>query len=136
MTANQPVMNNDVSPTGEWNDSLAGDFLWTNANFAEAISDVMTPCTWSMWQLYIDQVIPVQLPGNCPMAGNIGGRPYLNLSVMASFGRVFGAKPRDTLRRAESMFGRIPEDIEIPTVPISLGMMLKTFLSGLSLIHI
>jgi len=117
-------------PTIEWNDSLAGDFLWTNANFAEAISDVMTPCTWSMWQIYIDQVIPVRLPGNFPIAGNIGGRPYLNLSMMASFGRVFGAKPRDTLRRAESMFGRIPEEIEIPTIPISLWIVLKTFLPG------
>lgn len=130
MTANRSTINNAVSPTGEWNDSLVGDFLWTNANFAEAISDVMTPCTWSMWQIYIDQVIPVKLPGNFPMAGNIGGRPYLNLSMTASFGRVFGAKPMDTLRRAESMFGRIPDDIEIPTVPISLGTVLKTFLPG------
>jgi hypothetical protein len=122
---------NDVALTGEWNDSLVGNFLWTNANFAEAISDVMTPCTWSMWQIYLGQVIPVQLPGNYPLAGNIGGRPYLNLSMTASFGRVFGAKPRDTLRRAESMFGRIPDDIEIPTVPISLATVLKTFLPGM-----
>ena len=46
-------------PTDAWNDSLIGDFLWTNVNFAEAISAVMTPCTWSMWQIYIGQVIPV-----------------------------------------------------------------------------
>ncbi|MFN2285567.1 MAG: pyruvate, phosphate dikinase, partial [Anaerolineae bacterium] len=131
MVSNRSAIRNGISPTDAWNDSLAGDFLWTNANFAEAISDVMTPCTWSMWQIYLGQVIPVQLPDNFPLAGNIGGRPYLNLSMMASFGRVFGAKPRDTLRRAESMFGRIPEDIEIPTVPISLGTVFKTFLPGM-----
>jgi len=122
---------NDMALTGEWNDSLAGDFLWTNANFAEAISDVMTPCTWSMWQMYIAQVVPVQLPGNYPLAGNIAGRPYVNLSITASFGRVFGLDPREALHRAEGLFGRIPEDIEIPTIPISFGTVLKIFLSGL-----
>jgi rifampicin phosphotransferase len=30
-----------------WNDSLDGDYLWTSANLAEAIPDVMTPSTWS-----------------------------------------------------------------------------------------
>ncbi len=25
-----------------WNDSLAGDFLWTKTNFGEAVPDVMT----------------------------------------------------------------------------------------------
>ncbi|MGC9397142.1 MAG: PEP-utilizing enzyme [Anaerolineae bacterium] len=130
MTSKRTVTGDAALPTDAWNDSLIGDFLWTNANFAEAISDVMTPCTWSMWQIYLGQVMPVRLPENFPMAGNIGGRPYLNLSMMASFGRVFGAKPRATLRRAESMFGRIPDDIEIPTVPITLRTVFKTFLPG------
>ena len=26
----------------EWNDSLAGDYLWSNVNFGEAITEVMT----------------------------------------------------------------------------------------------
>lgn len=29
--------------TFEWNDSLSGDFLWTNTNVGESISDVVTP---------------------------------------------------------------------------------------------
>lgn len=29
--------------TGEWNDSLAGEFLWSNVNVSEAVPDVMTP---------------------------------------------------------------------------------------------
>jgi hypothetical protein len=41
---------------GEWNHSLAGDFLWTNSNFCEAICDVMTPATWSMWGIYLEAV--------------------------------------------------------------------------------
>ncbi|MBN1876021.1 MAG: pyruvate, phosphate dikinase, partial [Anaerolineae bacterium] len=132
MTSNQLFTIEDaVSPTGEWNDSLTGDFLWTNVNFAEAISDVMTPCTWSIWQIYIAEVVPIRLPGNYPLAGNIAGRPYLNLSMNASFGRVFGLTARETLCRSEGLFGRIPEDVEIPTLPISLGTVLKTFLPGL-----
>ncbi len=29
----------------QWNDSLAGDFLWSNVNVSEAHPDVMTPIT-------------------------------------------------------------------------------------------
>jgi len=126
-------MNLPKPPTTDtlrWNDSLTGDFLWTNANFAEAIADVMTPCTWSMWQQYISQVVPIQLP-NLPISGNIGGRPYLNLSVSASFGRAFGFKPKEIIRRGEGIFGRIPDDVEIPTVRVALGTILKSYLPTL-----
>ena len=34
-------------PGEQWNDSLAGDYLWTNGNLGEALPDVMTPATWS-----------------------------------------------------------------------------------------
>jgi len=84
-----------------------------------------------MWQMYIAQVVPVQLPGNYPLAGNIAGRPYVNLSITASFGRVFGLNPREALRRSENLFGRIPEDIEIPTISFSFGTVLKIYLPGL-----
>jgi hypothetical protein len=33
--------------TGEWNDSPAGEFLWSNANVSEAVPNIMTPSTWS-----------------------------------------------------------------------------------------
>lgn len=39
---------------GEWNDSLTGDYLWTSANYGEAVPDVMTPCTWSLVQILLD----------------------------------------------------------------------------------
>ena len=38
--------------TGEWNDSLSGEFLWSNINVGEALLDVMTPSTWSLWSTY------------------------------------------------------------------------------------
>ena len=40
-----------------WNDSRAGDFLWTNTNVGEAIPDVMTPATWSMVQVFLSDAM-------------------------------------------------------------------------------
>ncbi len=37
----------------EWNDSLSGDSLWSCANVGEAVPDVMTPCTWSLIQVFL-----------------------------------------------------------------------------------
>ena len=31
--------------TGEWNDSLTNDHLWSSVNTREAVPDVMTPYT-------------------------------------------------------------------------------------------
>lgn len=62
--------------TGEWNDSLKGDYLWSNVNFGEAIPDVMTPLTWSVVEFVLDDWVFIP---DVPMVGNIGGRPYLNI---------------------------------------------------------
>jgi hypothetical protein len=41
-----------------WNDSLVGDYLWSNVNFGEAITAVMTPIggircvVFANWRLY------------------------------------------------------------------------------------
>ncbi len=32
----------------EWNYSLIGDFIWSNVNFGEAVTETMTPLTWSV----------------------------------------------------------------------------------------
>ena len=67
--------------SGEVNDSLAGDFLWSNVNFGEAVPEVMTPLAWAVLQFTLADW--VFLPGYSTV-GNIGGRPYLNISVFAS----------------------------------------------------
>lgn len=112
-----------------WNDSFKGDFLWTNSNFCEAISDVMTPATWSMWEIYTEAV-PFQIPGY-PLVGVIGGRPYINLSLLASMGRVFGMDSRKFLQRAENVWGRVPEEVEIPLLPMTNLQMLRSMLPAL-----
>ena len=76
--------------TGEWNDSLAGDFIWDNANIGEALSMVVTPFTWSLvGGLYEQMDI---LPG-FHSAGNIGGRPYQNASAMYQMLKAMGKDP-------------------------------------------
>jgi pyruvate,water dikinase len=51
MSNPQRLPNPDVI---EWNDSLTGDFLWSNVNFGEAVTQTMTPLTWSVIQFTLD----------------------------------------------------------------------------------
>jgi pyruvate,water dikinase len=45
-----------------WNDSLTGDYLWTSTNLGEAIPDVMTPCTWSLVQIFMRHAMATAAP--------------------------------------------------------------------------
>lgn len=122
--AKQPVTNQNIDrqahnlATGEWNDSLIGDYLWTSTNFGEAFPDVMTPLTWSMARKYTEAVLPVQKNFTMPMMGNIAGRLYFNISMGMSFAVAIGLSKEKLLRNAAETFGRIPSQIEIPIVPI------------------
>ena len=104
--------------TGEWNDSLTGEFLWSNVNLSEAVPDVMTPSTWSLWWIFHYETNPIVLPGNYPFCGNIAGRPYFNLSLLFSVYRAVGQDARKEMRG--DMLGSISPDVEIPVLPFSL----------------
>ncbi|WP_309110910.1 PEP/pyruvate-binding domain-containing protein [Saccharothrix sp.] len=96
-----------------WNDSLRGDYLWTCANLGEAVPSVMTPATWSFAQVLARPPI-----GGVPTTGNIGGRFYLNLSAVFAVASALGLT--GLMRRlAEHTFGRIPDDVEVPPLPLS-----------------
>jgi phosphohistidine swiveling domain-containing protein len=103
--------------TGEWNDSLAGEFLWSNVNVNEAVPDVMTPSTWSLWWIYHYEVSPFEFPGDYPMCGNICGRPYLNLGLLLSIYRVLGRDVRKEMQG--DMIGSAPAELDIPFIPFS-----------------
>jgi pyruvate,water dikinase len=113
--------------TGEWNDSLTGDFLWSNVNFGEAMPDVMTPLTWSVvYQLRFGEWRI--LPGHVPI-GNIGGRPYLNLSLFASLFRALGRNSHDLLDLIEgTLYTRLSQGMEIPVIPLSPASLLAVLL--------
>ena len=82
--------------TGEFNDSLTGDYVWNCVNVGEAMSVVMTPFTWSMMRLAFDELNV--LPGYSAV-GNIGGRLYQNvtvgISVLAALGQDFQSMAKE-----------------------------------------
>jgi rifampicin phosphotransferase len=99
-----------------WNDSRSGDFLWTNTNVGEAIPDVMTPASWSMVQVFLtDAMATASIPPYVGY-GRIGGRIYLNLSVMVTLSAAVGVSQRSYRSLSEEVFGKLPDDLEIPPV--------------------
>ncbi|MGW2216611.1 PEP/pyruvate-binding domain-containing protein [Nonomuraea sp. NPDC001684] len=101
----------------EWNDSLKGDYLWTAGNLGEAIPDVMTPATWSFVRIFIHEAMSASALPGFDLVGNIGGRFYMNLSVVHSIAAALGMRSR--LGAVEQVFGRLPAGLEVPLVRLS-----------------
>ncbi|MER6574547.1 PEP/pyruvate-binding domain-containing protein [Nonomuraea sp. NPDC001023] len=101
----------------EWNDSLKGDYLWTAGNLGEAIPDVMTPATWSFVQIFIREAMSASALPGFDLVGNIGGRFYMNLSVVHSIAAALGMRSR--LGAVEQVFGRLPAGLEVPPVRLA-----------------
>ncbi len=99
-----------------WNDTLRGDFLWTNANFGEAMPEVMTPFSWSLLrQAPLSEWLHIE---GSPCLGNIGGRLYFNVSVLASILHAIGRNQAQILQMLEGTFHSnfLPE-MAIPLIP-------------------
>ena len=115
-----------VNPrTGEWNDSLTGDYLWTSTNFGEAFPDVLTPFTWSIVQRYLRANMPGIERIPYPLIGNIAGRPYMNLSLGVSALSALGLSPEKFVRARAETFGLLPSEAEMPVVPFSRRWILS-----------
>ncbi len=114
--------------TGEWNDSLTGDYLWTNGNVGEAVPDVMTPCTWSLIQIFMADTMAISSVDGYAMTGNIGGRFYMNLSMLATLAAAFGLSQQRFAEANEQVFGRVPDGLEMPQLPISRWRVLRSVL--------
>ena len=104
--------------TGDYNSSKQGEYLWTNSNFGEAIPDVMTPATWSIVEIFMQETIPFDFLDAHPIMGNIGGRFYMNMSIMASLFMALGFSRERLNQESEEFFGSLPEDMEIPILPM------------------
>jgi pyruvate,water dikinase len=81
--------------TGEFNDSLTGDYVWSCVNIGEAVSVVMTPFTWSLMRTGFSELDV--LPGHSSV-GNIGGRLYQNSTVMISVLQAMGKNVQDVAK--------------------------------------
>lgn len=99
--------------TYEWNDSLGGDYLWTNSNVGEAAPDVMTPLSYTVFTSFHEE--QWSSIGNVYFGGIIGGRVYVNVSAMTS---LYGCLGLNVEKLLEEAFGRIPEGLEIPQLPL------------------
>lgn len=116
----------EVAVTEVWNDSLLGDFLWTNANLGEALPSVMTPLTWSLVQIFMANAMADSDIG-VPAYGTIGGRFYMNLSTTETVARTLGLqKTVDAAYR--EVFGRLPGQPDIPVVPIGRAELIRRLL--------
>jgi phosphohistidine swiveling domain-containing protein len=103
--------------TGEWNDSLRGDYLWSSVNFREAAPDVMTPSTWSLLWIYLHKTPPIRFPGGHPPGGNIAGRLYFNLSLISSLYHAVGMDARKEM--FGDLMGATPPELNVPYLPFS-----------------
>jgi rifampicin phosphotransferase len=103
-----------AGPGEQWNDSLAGDYLWSNGNLGEALPDVMTPATWSFVELLMTRMtFPPSLPGYRGY-GRIGGRFYANVSMSISLEALVGISPRRFAALFSPVLGKLPPVEEIP----------------------
>lgn len=113
--------------TGEWNDSLKGDYCWSNVNSGEAVPDVMTPSTWSFLWIYLYDTSAMHYPGGHPAGGNIAGRPYFNLSLIRSLYHAIGVNER----KLDDLFGSTPAELDIPYIPFSPLAVIRNVLPGM-----
>jgi rifampicin phosphotransferase len=112
-----------MNTNDEWNASLNGDYLWSNVNFGEAVTETMTPLTWSVIQFTLADW--KFLPGY-PAVGNIGGTPYLNISILATLFRAIRRSRADLLKYMEgTLYMELPDEMEIPTIRLSPVETLK-----------
>jgi rifampicin phosphotransferase len=103
-----------AGPGEQWNDSLTGDYLWSNGNLGEALPDVMTPATWSFVELLMTRMtFPPSLPGYRGY-GRIGGRFYANVSMSISLEALVGISPRRFAALFSPVLGKLPPVKEIP----------------------
>jgi len=107
--------------TGDWNDSLTGDFLWSRNNFGEARPDIMSPFTYSISEKVWSEIS--FLPGY-HLSGNICGRYYANVSVSISMLMALGKSKDAAIEQMRGLLGNVPEGLEIPTIPLPRSTML------------
>jgi pyruvate,water dikinase len=112
--------------SGEFNDSLTGDYVWSCVNAGEAMSVVMTPYTWSVMRLAFGELDV--LPGHASV-GNIGGRLYQNATVGISVLGALGQNVEDMVTEVGGVREEYLETMDQYLVPLPEATFL-TILPG------
>ncbi|HZE38225.1 MAG TPA: PEP/pyruvate-binding domain-containing protein [Stackebrandtia sp.] len=107
-----------------WNDSRDGDYLWTSANLGEAIPSVMTPISFEFMKIFMADAMALAALGPHRLSGNIGGRFYMNMSMMDALGSALGIS-RFMNSALELAFGKRPGNITAPRLPMGRLKLLR-----------
>jgi phosphohistidine swiveling domain-containing protein len=107
--------------SGEFNASLTGDYVWSCVNVGEAVSVVMTPCTWSMVATGFGELNI--LPGHASV-GNVGGRLYQNATVMASVLHALGKNIGDMMKEIGGVREEYLETVDQYLIPLPEATLL------------
>ncbi|MDR1790669.1 MAG: hypothetical protein LBR20_03265 [Propionibacteriaceae bacterium] len=106
--------------TGERNDTLAGNCLWSATNLVEANPEPQTPLTITLADYVMAHGGPSVRVRGRQMSGYIGGRTYNNLSVqLAARGPKVAEQPRAELRKLADLWGAVPDAVPVLTLPLS-----------------
>ena len=105
---------------GVWNSSYSGDYLWFRH---EVFPDVLTPSSWSVWQSF-QQFNIAGLEG----IGNIGGRLYMNVSLMAGIMKAVGCSEESFTEQLTLSAGAIPDGVTIPELHVTRFEFIKSLL--------
>ncbi|MFC0038174.1 PEP/pyruvate-binding domain-containing protein [Actinomadura rayongensis] len=109
-----------LGDTEVWNDSIAGDDVWSNGATGEIAADVMTPCTWSLARLMLQASAPATSVPGFRTFGVVGGRLYQNLSVRAAIARAFGRSSPPS-----ALYDRLPGEDEAEPAPLPRRAVLR-----------
>ena len=112
-----------------WYEGYQPEHLWSCGNAAEALPEVLTPLTWSLWKIFHCQLSPIKLPGTGEFVALIGGRAYFNFSLMYSLSCLKQGK-LGALRSTEEFLGKLPLGTTVPTVAIPKGALLRAVLAN------
>jgi rifampicin phosphotransferase len=121
----RPITTGGEVPPDPWNDSRTTDALWTSTNVGEAMPDVLTPAAWSLVRVFLAGAMATSSVPPYVGYGRIGGRLYLNLTVLYGLARVVGVSEHRVRVLTEDVFGRIPDGVPVPPLRASRLRVLR-----------
>jgi phosphohistidine swiveling domain-containing protein len=111
----------DYDPaTGERNSSYSGDYVWMGS---EVFPEVMTPSTYSIFQHFHNFEI-----GGMKGIGNIGGRMYMNYSLVDVMMKAFGRSQEYTIDYVRLTTGFDLRGVTFPDIPLSRWYIIRSAL--------
>ncbi|KPV49360.1 pyruvate phosphate dikinase, partial [Kouleothrix aurantiaca] len=97
-------------------------------NLGEAMPNVMTPATWSLMQIFMADTMVFSAVQGHPLVGNIGGRAYMNVSLLATLAQAFGLGQQRFAEANKQVFGYVPAGLGVPTLPLGRWQIIREVL--------